>query len=108
VTTWDELRQRLFGTPYEVWHDGIQETGLDEADQAELRAAIPESLAVGDGVAAVAARRLGDAALLPLVAAYLDVGSGRFAVEITRAVAALGGDQAAAVASALAALGQGG
>jgi hypothetical protein len=108
MTTWDDLRQRLFGTPYEVWHDGIQETALDQADQAELRAAIPEGLAAGDWVAAVAVRRLGDPALLPQVAAYLEIGSGRFAVEVARAVAALGGDQAAAVASALGALGQGG
>jgi hypothetical protein len=108
MTTWDNLRQRLFGTPYEVWHDGIQEAALDTADPDELRAAIPDGLAAGDWVAAVAVRHLADPGLLPQVAAYLDVGGGRFAVEVARTVAALGGDRAAAVASALAALGRGG
>jgi len=108
VPTWDELRERLFGTPYEVWHDGIQESRLDSADLAELRAALPEGLSDGDWVAAVAARRLADPSLLPLLTARLGIGGGRFAVEAARAIAALGGDRAAAVSWAAAALGWGG
>ncbi len=108
MTSWDDLRQRLFGTPYEVWHDGIQEAAFDFADPQELRAALPEGLAAGDWVAAAAVRHLADPALLPQVAAYLEIGGGQFAVEVARAVVALGGDRAAAVASALAAVGRGG
>ena len=87
MPSWDDLRQRLFGTPYEVWHDGIHEGQIDLADPAALRAALPEGLAEGDWVAAVAARRLADPALLPLVAARLGIGGGRFAVEAARAIA---------------------
>jgi hypothetical protein len=105
---WDALRERLFGTPYEVWHDGIQEDRLETADPAELRAALPEGLDAGDWVAAVAVRRLGDPALLPLVAARLGVGGGRFAVEAARVIAELGGDREAATAWAVEALGWGG
>jgi len=105
---WDGLRERLFGTPYEVWHDGIHEGQLDDADPAELRAALPEGLAAGDWVAAVAARRLGDRDLLPLVAARLGIGGGRFAVEAARAIVALGGDHQAAIAWAIESLERGG
>ncbi len=108
MTSWDDLRQHLFGTPYEVWHDGIQEGQIDLADPAELRAALPEGLEAGDWVAAVAARRLADPALLPLVAARLGIGGGRFAVEAARAIAELGGDREAATAWVVEALGWGG
>jgi len=91
-----------------VWHDGIHEGQLDDADPAELRAALPEGLEVGDWVAAVAARRLADPALLPLVAARLGIGGGRFAVEAARAIAELGGDREAATAWVVEALGWGG
>jgi hypothetical protein len=108
MATWDELRERLFGTPYEVWHDGFDEGRIDLADPQELRAALPEGLAAGDWVAAVVARRLGDAGLLPLVAARLGIGGGRFAVEAARAIVALGGDRDAAVTWAVASLTRGG
>lgn len=108
MTSWDDLRQRLFGTPYEVWHDGIQEGQLDLADPAELRATLSEGLEAGDWVAAVAVRRLADPALLPLVAARLGIGGGRFAVEAARAIASLGGDRRAATAWVVEALGWGG
>jgi hypothetical protein len=108
MTSWDDLRQHLFGTPYEVWHDGIHEGQIDLADPEELRAALPEGLEAGDWVAAVAARRLADPALLPLVAARLGIGGGRFAVEAARAIAELGGDREAATAWVVAALGWGG
>lgn len=107
MASWDELRERLFGTPYEVWHDGIQEGRLDAADPDELRAALPEGLAAGDWVAAVATRRLADPTLLPLLTARLGIGGGRFAVEAARAIVALGGDRAAAVSWAIDALGWG-
>ncbi|MBN2114560.1 MAG: hypothetical protein JW785_10600 [Acidimicrobiia bacterium] len=107
MASWDELRERLFGTPYEVWHDGIQEGRLDAADPQELRAALPEGLADGDWVAAVAARRLADPSLLPVVTARLGIGGGRFAVEAARTIVALGGDRAAAVSWAVDALGWG-
>gem|GEM_PF-1819762 len=107
VTSWDELRERLFGTPYEVWHDGIQESRLDSADPRDLRAALPEGLSAGDWVAAVTVRRLADPALLPLVTARLGIGGGRFCVEAARAIVALGGDRAAAVSWAVDALGWG-
>ena len=108
MTSWDDLREHLFGTPYEVWHDGIQEGRLDTADPAELRAGLPEGLDAGDWVTAVAVRRLGDPKLLPLVAARLGIGGGRFAVEAARAIAALGGDREAAAAWAIEALEWGG
>jgi hypothetical protein len=108
MTSWDDLRERLFGTPYEVWHDGVHEGQIDLADPAELRAALPEGLAAGDWVAAVAVRRLADPALLPLVAARLGIGGGRFAVEAARAIVALGGDREAATAWVVGALGWGG
>ena len=108
MPSWDDLRQRLFGTPYEVWHDGIHEGQIDLADPTALRAALPEGLAEGDWVAAVAARRLADPALLPLVAARLGIGGGRFAVEAAQAIAELGGDRAAATAWVVEALGWGG
>ncbi|MFH1329364.1 MAG: hypothetical protein ABIJ48_01700 [Actinomycetota bacterium] len=105
---WDDLRERLFGTPYEVWHDGIHEGQLDATDPAELRAALPEGLAARDWVAAVAARRLGDRDLLPVVAARLGIGRGRFAVEAARPIITLGGDHEAAIAWVIEALGRGG
>ena len=108
MTSWDDLRERLFGTPYEVWHDGIHEGQIDLADPAELRAALPEGLEAGDWVAAAAARRLKDPGFLPLLAARLGIGGGRFCVEAARAIVALGGEREAAVAWAVAALGRGG
>lgn len=108
MTSWNDLRERLFGTPYEVWHDGIPEGRIDLADPAELRDALPAGLGDGDWVAAVAVRRLADPALLPLVAARQGIGGGRFAVEAARAIAELGGDRAAATAWVVEALAWGG
>ncbi|MBM3695570.1 MAG: hypothetical protein FJW79_06520 [Actinobacteria bacterium] len=107
MTTWNDLRERLFGTPYEVWHDGIQEDQFAAADPAELRAALPEGLADGDWVAAATARHLGDPAFLPLLEARRGMGGGRFVVEAARAIVALGGDREAAVAWSVEALGRG-
>jgi len=104
---WEDLRARLFGTPYEVWHDGVREAGFDAADPAELRAALPEGLAAGDWVAAVAARHLRDPALFPQVAAYLGIGGGHFPVEVARTVVALGGDRGAATNRAVGTLNRG-
>jgi hypothetical protein len=108
MTSWDDLRQRMFGTPYEVWHDGIHEGRIDLADPVELRAAVPEGLEAGDWVAAMVARRLHDPTLLPLVEARLGIGGGQFAVEAARAIASLGGDREAAIAWVVEALGWGG
>lgn len=108
MTSWDDLREHLFGTPYEVWHDGIQEGRIDLADPVQLRAAVPEGLEAGDWAAAVVARRLADPTLLPLVEARLGIGGGQFAVEAARAIASLGGDREAAIAWVVEALGWGG
>ena len=97
---WSEWAEAIFGTPYEIWHDGLADErfdDLDESQRATAIALIPEGLAAGDHVAAVAARRLGAVEVLPNLMEALPGSSGILLREVARAVTTLGGDADAAL-----------
>lgn len=93
--TWSAWAEETFGTPFEIWHDGLDVSRFDDLGPEERATAlslIPEGIDDGDFVAAVGARRLEATDTVPHLEAAIERARGRFLVEVTRALDALGGD----------------
>jgi HEAT repeat protein len=104
VSAWDEWREETFGTPYLVWHDGIDPGrfgSLPPEARQRVLALLPAGIGAGDWLAAVGVRMLGAVDLVPLLEETLAQAGGRLAVEAARAVIALGGDRERATAAVL-------
>ncbi len=96
MSAWDAWREETFGTPYMVWHDGIDPgwfSSLSPEERQRVIALLPEGIAARDWLAAVAARVLGAVDQVPPLEETLADAGGRLAVEAARAVLALGGDE---------------
>jgi hypothetical protein len=104
---WSEWAESVFGTPKDIWHDGLAVERFDRLSTDERSRAIsllPEGIEARDHVAAVGARRLGATEVLRNLEAVLPEGRGLFLIETARAIDALGGDTAAAVRQVLSVL----
>jgi len=95
MSAWREWRKQTFGTPYMVWHDGIDPdhfVSMTAERREEGIALLPEGIAERDWLAAVGARMLELTGLIPVLEASLEGSSGRFCAEAAIAVDVLGGD----------------
>lgn len=92
---WEAWSEETFGTPFEIWHDGLAIDRFDRLSAGERARALevlPEGIALRSHVAAVGVRKLAAVDLLPLLHEQIPEARGQFLVEATRALDELGDD----------------
>lgn len=92
---WRAYKERVFGTEYMIWHDGLYTgavTSLRGADREEALAMLRLGVSLGDAHAAEALAAMGDAESEAAMRAQLAAASGTARVRLALAVHAIAPD----------------
>lgn len=81
---WEEFKERIFGTPYMIWHDGVGDYSRELAreDPDHVRKMLLEGLLYEDYVAAEALKQVNLPELIPDLIQKLSKATGKFKIEL--------------------------